>query len=232
MSNLEHNIKEAFATHDSKTKFAGKDAIWSRLNNQLGQRKGVAAFWRVAAILIGFLMFTGVFAAFNNSAKQKNEIERMEIENTRLLVTIDSLLSLPVATQTEIQIVEKEKIVYRDRLINQQSTNTELHWEKKYKALSDSTELVLANINKIYNNEIEQLNTEIAAVKMELTRQQKAINEPEKSNQSAPFELKSERVDVDVSKKPSTRTPEMEMKVFQKNFIENRNNLNRTIFKK
>jgi len=46
------------------------------------------------------------------------------------------------------------------------------------------------------------------------------------------FELKSEQINVEVSKKPAVKNPELKMKVFQKNFIENRNNLNKNIFKK
>lgn len=232
MGNLEHNIKEAFETQDTKTKLADKNAIWNRLENKMHSREGVAAFWRVAAIFIGLLLFTGVFAALNSRAKQNDKLEKLVIENGRLSATIDSLLVLPLSTKTEVKIVEKEKIVYRDRIVTLPSTNSEKFWEKKYHHLSDSTAMVLSHIEKNYNDEVEQLNSELASAKDKLEHFSNDTDKTKDGKHAAPFELKSERINVGVSDKPSVKNPEMEMKVFQRNFIENRNNLNRTIFKK
>ena len=51
-------------------------------------------------------------------------------------------------------------------------------------------------------------------------------------SEGEPFLLKSERVELGVQKKPAVDNPEMEVKIFPKNFIEKTNDLNRTLFKK
>jgi hypothetical protein len=232
MSSLEHNIKEAFAANGAKAKLANKDGMWNRLDNQMGRRKGVAAFWRVAAIVLGFMIFTGAFAALHTSTKQKNRLEQMELENTRLSVTLDSLLLLPLAIQPEVQIIEKEKIVYRDRVVVTSKADSEDIWRERYKNLADSTENVLASQEKFYSKEIKRLENELEETRMELGTIKQISIPASGEKQAAPFELKSEQINVDVTKEPAVKNPELKMKVFQKNFIENRNNLNKNIFKK
>lgn len=231
MGNLEHNIKEAFAGQDTNTKLENKADMWNRLDSTMGRRKGVAALWRVAAILLGVFFLTGAFAALNYRAKQQIKLEKIEMENTSLQITIDSLFSLPLATKTEIKIVEKEKLVYRDRPIVQQKADSEKYWEKRYEELADSTELLLAN-NIKQAREIEQLNEVLAQTKQEFTHREQDLKKKTENENTAPFELKSERVEVGISKTPVAKNPDLKMKVFEKNFIENRNNLNSTIFKK
>ena len=231
MGNLEHNIKEAFAAQDAKTKLADKDGMWNRLDSQMGRRSGVAALWRVAAILLGVFLLTGAFAAFDFREKQLSTIEKMEMDNVSLVATIDSLRSLPVATKTEVQIVEKEKLIYRDRTIIQQNSNSEKDWEQSYNVLADSADLILAS-NKKQVQEIERLGEELVEVKQELIQLEEALTKEMTNEKSAPFKLKSGHVEVGISKTPAVKNPDMKMKVFQKNFIENRNNLNKNIFKK
>ncbi len=231
MGNLEHNIKEAFAAQDAKTKLADKDGMWNRLDSQMGRRSGVAALWRVAAILLGVFLLTGAFAAFDFREKQLSTIEKMEMDNVSLVATIDSLRSLPVATKTEVQIVEKEKLIYRDRTIIQQNSNSEKDWEQSYNVLADSADLILAS-NKKQVQEIVRLGEELVEVKQELIQLEEALTKEMTNEKSAPFKLKSGHVEVGISKTPAVKNPDMKMKVFQKNFIENRNNLNKNIFKK
>jgi len=232
MSNLEHNIKEAFLTQDSTTKLSDKESLWNKLEAEMHPRKGVAAFWRVAAVLLGIVLFVGTFAALHNRSLQHIELEKAKVENEQLLSTIDSLLQLPVKTETKIQVVEKEKIVYRDRSITGGNTKAGKDWKLKYQRLVDSTELVLANSGKMYEQEISQLTTELNEARQELAKVEMEEQTQSENKQTAPFQLKSERVEVGLLKKPTVKTPEIEMKIFQKNFIENRNNLNSTIFKK
>lgn len=231
MGNLEHNIKEAFAAQNAKTKLADKDGMWNRLDSTLVRRKGVAVLWRVAAILLGVFLLTGAFATLNYRAIKQAEIERMEMENVSLVATIDSLRSLSVATKTEVQIVEKEKLVYRDRIVIQQNSNSEKYWEQSYKVLADSTELILAS-NKKQIQEIEDLSKELVEAKQELIQFEQGFTKETTNDKAAPFELKSGHVEVGVSKTSAVKNPELKMKVFQKSFIENRNNLNKNIFKK
>jgi len=231
MGNLEHNIKEAFTAKDLNTKLSDKEAVWNRLEGALHQKKGVVAFWRVAAIFLLFMLSAGVFAAINNRIKQKNELGKIARENTRLISLVDSLKALPVETKTEVQIVEKEKVVYRDRQNVLENTNSERIWETKYYQLADSVELILAQNTGKYELLIEKLNEELNTAQIELARANQGEEIQSKNNSSTPFELKTERIEIGVSKKPVIKNSEIQMKIFQKNFIENRNNLNRTIFK-
>lgn len=90
MGNQEHNIKEAFAEHDGKTKLGNKNEMWNRLDGRVHAPKSVAAFWRVAAIFFGILLTAGVFAGINQQVQKRAEIEKLLLENERLLGTVDS----------------------------------------------------------------------------------------------------------------------------------------------
>uniref|UniRef100_UPI0032176E71 hypothetical protein n=1 Tax=uncultured Draconibacterium sp. TaxID=1573823 RepID=UPI0032176E71 len=230
MSNLEHNIKEAFIRQDANTRFADKDSVWNRLEGEMRQRKGVASIWRIAAILLGFLVVTGAGAALYMRAKQQAKLNSLMLENTKLTTAVDSLLLVPAKTQ--IKIIEKEKVVYRERTIVENKASETEYWEVKYRSLMDSTEMILTNIGNTYEKEVARLTNELKAAKNEITRIHQDKNTSSADREAAPFQLKSERIDIGISKKPSVKDPEIEMKILQKNFIENRNNLNRTIFKK
>ena len=230
MNNLEHNIKEAFTVKDSNTKLLDKEAMWNRLEGAMHQKKGVASLWRVAAIFLLFLLSASVFAAIHNRIKHKNELEKITIENARLLNTIDSLKAFPVETKTEIQLVEKEKVVYLDRYISTSAT-TDIHrWEQKYVQLMDSTKLVLANSEKQYLEEMEKLKNDLATVQNELAMKSYVSNE-QKVKQGSPFELKSDRVEFGVPKSPTVKNHEFRVQILQKGF-ENKNDLNNTLFNK
>jgi hypothetical protein len=231
MDNLEHNIKEAFARHDANAKVANKEAMWNRLDHALHKRKGVAAFWRVAAIFLAFLIASGVFAAINMNAKHNREMEQSTTDYKLLEASLDSLKAIPMEPETVVQVVEKEKVIYRDRIVYKDRLDNERDWKQEYVRLTDSMNHALANQEKSYQIELERLENELAITKMEVLNKS-AIKTRNKNQQSTPFELKSERIELDIQKKPAVKTSEMEMKVFHKNFIENKNNLNTTLFKK
>ncbi|WP_163325584.1 hypothetical protein [Draconibacterium mangrovi] len=226
MDKLEHRIKKAFESSDKKTSFAGKEQMWSRLDSELSGRKGVAAFWRIAAVFLGLLLTLGVMASLNSRAKQRAEMENVKHEITRLQLLVDSLQTLPTQVRTEVQVVEKEKVVYRNRVVESNVQEESIEWQQNYQQAMDSMQTI-QNLNAALKAEIETLNEELVALK-----NQAESESPEPSPTANPFELKSERVELGPQQKPSLKSPEMEMKVFQKNFIENRNNLNSTIFKK
>lgn len=226
MDNLEHRIKDAFESNDKKTSFAGKEQMWSRLDSGLHNRKGVAAFWRIAAVFLGLLLTLGVVASLNNRVNQRSEMENIQHEITRLQLLVDSLQTVPAEVRTEVQVVEKEKVVYRDRVVEKHVSDETIKWQQNYQKAMDSIQ-TLQRRNAEYEAEIGLLNDELLALK-----NQSESESTEPSQRTNPFELKSERVELGPQKKPSFKSPEMEMKVFQKTFIENRNNLNTTIFKK
>ena len=226
MDKLEHRIKQAFDSNDQKTSFTGKEQMWSKLDFELRGRKGMAAFWRIAAVFLGLLLTLGVVASLNNQAKQSAEIETASHEINRLQVLIDSLQTLPTQVRTEVQVVEKEKVVYRDRIVENNVPDETIKWQQKYQQTMDSLQ-TLQDKNAAYKVEIEQLNEELLALKNQVESES-----TEPAQAANPFELKSERVELGAQQKPTVKSPEMEMKVFPKNFSEAKNDLNKTLFKK
>lgn len=226
MDKLEHDIKKAFADNDANTRFQEKEDMWNRLDASLSMPKRVAAWWRIAAVFLGLLLAGGVFAGLKFRAQQHAQIDKLEVHNIQLQMTIDSLSALPAVVKAEMQTVEK--IVYRDRIVQVAGVERDNNWEEKYWQLQDSTEVLLAGQKRNYESELAKLNTELNAVRNELDGMQQARKSPE----GEPFLLKSERVELGVQKKPAVDNPEMEVKIFPKSFIEKTNDLNRTLFKK
>ncbi len=228
MDNLERNIKEAFDRQDAQSSFSGKESMWNRLDNELRPSKGVAALWRVAAIILVFLLASGVFAARFIHTNQQVELAKLELENAELSATVDSLQNLPVQIKREIEIVEK--IVYKDRVVSKIATSKEFGWKEKYTQVADSVNKILDK-NEFYAQEIEKLQKELAEIKQELTDFQNEDIEQELVPSEIPFQLKSEHIDIEIARKPTLKSSDVKMKIFQKNFIGNKNDLNTTIFK-
>ena len=226
MDKLEHRIRKAFGSNDQKTSFTGKEQMWSKLDSELHGRKGVAAFWRIAAVFLGLLLTLGVVASLNSRAKQHAEIETASHEINRLQVLIDSLQTLPTQVRTEVQVVEKEKVVYRDRIVENNVPDETIKWQQNYQQTMDSLQ-TLQDKNAAYKVEIEQLNEELLALKNQVETES-----AEPAQAANPFELKSERVELGVQQKPALSNPEIKLKVFPKNFSEAKNDLNKTLFKK
>ena len=223
MDKLEHRIRKAFGSNDQKTSFIGKEQMWSKLDSELHGRKGVAAFWRIAAVFLGLLLTLGVVASFNSRAKQYAEMETASHEINRLQGLIDSLQTLPTQVRTEVQVVEKEKVVYRDRIVENNVPDETIKWQQNYQQAMDS----LQDKNAACKVEIEQLNEELLALKNQVETES-----AEPAQAANPFELKSERVELGVQQKPALSNPEIKLKVFPKNFSEAKNDLNKTLFKK
>ena len=122
--------------------------------------------------------------------------------------------------------------MYRNRIVEQKRENTATNWQEEYQNLNDSTQLVLLRNEQSYKREMQKLNHELLSLKLELSQSQQKIDSFLMKNQNPPFELKSERVSGGLKTSPSVKTTEMELKIFQRNFIGNKNDLNTTIFKK
>nr|WP_320023618.1 hypothetical protein [uncultured Draconibacterium sp.] len=226
MDKLEHRIRKAFDSNDQKTSFIGKEQMWSKLDSELHGRKGVAAFWRIAAVFLGLLLTLGVVASLNNRAKQHAEMETASHEINRLQGLIDSLQTLPTQVRTEVEVVEKEKVVYRDRIVENNVPDETIKWQQNYQQTMDSLQ-TLQDKNAAYKVEIEALNEELLALKKQVESES-----TEPAQAANPFELKSERVELGVQQKPALSNPEIKLKVFPKNFSEAKNDLNKTLFKK
>ena len=230
MDNLEHKIKNAFSETDAGMSLAGKEAMWNRIEDTMHRRKGVAAGWRVAAVLAVLLFASGVFATLNFRAKQNRQIMNVEMENRRLQQTVDSLLLIPTETEPKPQVVEK--IIYRDRFVQPSKNSDQPDWQEKYRQLQDSTKNILANQEQFYYRESEQLQNQLLAAKAERDSFRQKLETQVVKSEEPPFQLKSGRVKMGVQQNSSERNPELELKIFPKNFIQKTNDLNQSLFKK
>ncbi len=230
MDNLEHKIKEAFAKNDAQTSFPGKDAMWNRMDETMHRSKGVAAWWRVAAVFIGLFLVAGVYAGLNYHSKQQVRFEGLQSENAELRHTIDSLLAIPIQRAVDTKIVEK--VVYRERVISAKKTNADLRWQKKYMQLKDSTQILLTNQKTAFQQEIEQREAELTKIKDELVvLQSQSQSQKQQKKKNEPFQLKSERVELGTQNSSAPRNPDIELKIFPGNFTENKNDLNKLLLK-
>jgi len=203
--------------------------MWSRLEWTMHSRKGVTAFWRVAAIFLGLLFAAGVFAGLNNRAIQKKEIASLQNQNTRLQNTVDSLLARPTKIQTETKIVEK--IIYRYHPVLQSEVGNHQEWREKFRQFSDSTKKALSCRETLYKKEMQQIQTELARLEAELSSYKQNTGNQSKDKGGEPFQLKGERIEPGIQKSNPVKSPEVELKLFRKNFLENTNNLNSTLLK-
>lgn len=230
MDKLEHDIKKAYTEKDKKTTLSTKDALWERLEKNVHTRKGVAAFWRVAAVFLAFILASGVFAAIKLNEKYNRNTEQQTSNYELLATSFDSLKASLAVTKTEVQIVEKEKVVYQDRVVYRDVIDNNNEWKQKYLTLKDSMNNVLATRENNYQAELNKLRIEIAHNKEELENLS-AQSTSELTQQTKPFELKSEKVELDVSKTPTVKNSDFKLKILQTDFG-NKNDLNTTIFKK
>ena len=226
MDKLEHNIKNAFDNELVKTRFQRKHEMWKRMDKELGRPAGVSGWWRIAAVFLIVVLAGSVVAGLNSRQKQTMQSEALKKENLLLQQKVDSLNFLPVRVEIETKFVEK--IVYRDRIIEKTAKNTEAFWQHKYQILADSTVLLLASQKQNFEAELIQLSIKLDKAKYALNELQKVS---QSSSKSEPFHLRGERVELGIQKKPSINNAEMELKIFPKNFMESKNNLNKTLFK-
>ena len=230
MDKLERNIKKAFSENDAKTTFSRKDAMWNRLDATMHKPEGVAVIWKIAVVFLGTILITGVFAGLNFHKRQQQEIQQIQRENVRLQYSLDSLLNRPTEIQTETKIVEK--VVYRDRPNPENANENVKEWQGRYSHLLDSMQFLIANRESSYKDEIARLERELNTVKTELAAHNKGSDQAGEQEENALFQLKGERVDPVIQKNPAVKNPEIELKVFPRNFIGNTNDLNKTLFKK
>lgn len=230
MDKLEHDIKKAYSENDKKTTLSAKDSIWERLEISMHSRKGVAAFWRVAAVFLAFILASGVFASIKLNEKQNRKIEQQTRDYELLATSFDSLQASLAETIPEVRIIENEKVVYRDRIVYKDVIENNNEWEQKYLTLKDSMNDELLDQKNNYQAELKKLRNEIDLTQKELA-DLIAQNSTDLSQQTKPFKLKSEKAELDVSKSPTVKNPDFKVKILQTDFG-NKNNLNTTIFKK
>ena len=229
MDSLEHKIKEAFNQSDTNTTFPHKATMWNRIDRTVHSSKGIAAWWRVAAVFMALFLVAGVYAGFNIHKNQQDTLRDLQSKNTELQHIIDSILASPVQTKTETKIVEK--VIYRDRTVPLNKADINIEWQGKYRQLEDSTQIILTRQKMEYQKEKERLQKALQRAKEELYVLQKQ-NQQTQKKENEPFLLKSEQVNMGIQNNSVPKNPDIELKVFPRNFTENKNDINRTLLKK
>ena len=223
----EHKIKEAFQKKDESFKYEKKDELWNRISGYVGQTKGVATFWRVAAIFLALIAFSGTFAAISIYQKQFEKIEIVETQNSKLKCIVDSLQNIEPEKITEIKYIEKEKIVYRE--IEQSSME------------NNDSEIQIINLE----NKILQLNEVLESTSNELQITRDSLNfayaelqnsKTDRKNKTelktSNFKLKIERVQEQLQPAIIESSPKMKVQLFK---IQDNNikfDMNSTLLKK
>lgn len=219
---LEHKIKQAFQKKDANVSYNKKDELWERISKETAQSKGVAIFWRVAAIFLVLVSVSGLFAAvvvFNNQNKKLTEIEN---RNIKLQQVADSLLNIKPEKITEIQIVEKEKLVYKEVLVPVENKQT--------------YDIEIVNLE----NEIEKLNDQLLLSKqnLQLTKDSLLFAREESKKQHIPekkkpnFQLKPEKVKDKNQPNLIEQSPKMKLQIFKNQSNNMKFDTNSTLLKK
>lgn len=217
----EHKIKEAFQKKDESFTYEKNEELWNQIYGYVGQTKGVATFWRVAAIFLALIAFSGSFAAFSTYQKQFERIEIVETQNSKLKCIVDSLRDIDPEKITEIKYIEKDIIVYRK--IEQPSME------------NNNSEILIKDLE----NEILQLNQVLESTSYELQITKDSLNfafaELKNSKtefKTSNFKLKTERVQDQLQPAIIESSPKMKVQLFK---IQDNNikfDMNSTLLKK
>src|SRR5680860_486576 len=90
----EHKIADAYRAKDENSIYPKKDELWSRISNGIEHSKGVAAFWKVAAIIFALVTFGGAFAAISVLKNQNEKWIKIENQNIKMQHKVDSLMNI------------------------------------------------------------------------------------------------------------------------------------------
>jgi len=227
--NLEHEIVKAFQEKDSRQAYPRKDRIWQQLETNLKKTKGTHIFWRIAAIVLGFFLIAGAFAAISIVNHQKNVNKLLQKENINLLQAIDSLQNITPEIITETKIIEKEVPVY---------IQTEIQHQKNMPEGGRILDLTLENnlLKTQIISEREELQTKIDSISRELLTLKtnvSKISEPEGKNKKTEIiELKSEVYDTLYQKKSKTENPKIKLQLFTNPGKKEQMQMNSNIFNK
>lgn len=223
---LENRIAKAFHKKDSAYSYKKKDELWQRIV-LLSGKKGVAAFWRVAAVILALITFGGAFAAITVFENGKNKLTESEKINQQLEFVIDSLKNVVPEKIIEEKIIEKEKIVYRDVIKTFENTIDKSAGQNILKDEVDQLTDLLKKTNlelKVTRDSLDFAMIEIG--NLNTIRTQTRV-EPTKD-----FRIKPERVKDQMQEIITEPSPKMKLQLFK---VPNENvkyNPNATFLKK
>lgn len=210
----EHKIKNTYQTQDANASFARKEELWLRIAD--GREKGVAAFWRIAAIFFAILLFGGVFASPGILNKHKLERQLLENKNRKLDLVVDSLLNVQPEKVTEIKLVETKKIVYKTVEVLKPSPDFN---ETKNDKLVLENKNLSSDILQL-KKQLELKNDSLLIARNDSQTQKNETLEPPKPKDYS-FKLKAEKVPDRLKSDLIKTNPELKLQLFnsQKNNI-------------
>lgn len=227
--NLEHKIKEAYKKKDSTVEYSRRDELWKRIEQQQNSRKGVVAFWRIAAILFAIFFITGAFAGMMIISKSQNRNDELASENIRLKNHLDSLQHIQPKVITETKIVEKEVPVYIRTDRPAKSTGEDKSIIEELRNRNNALQLQLNIENTNLRNEIDSLKYELLSLKSETQKNVKPATQTTK--EPGVIKLKSENYDTLYQKKPNTENPKIKLQLFNNPAQKEQVQMNSSIFK-
>ncbi len=206
---LENRIAEAFHNKDSVSSYKRKDELWQRIA-LLSGKKGVAVFWKVAAVILALITFGGAFAAISIFENGKEKLAESELKNRQLECVIDSFQNVVPEKITEVKIIEKEKIVYRDvfkTIEKNQNSTAEL------KVLEDEV-VRLTNLLSRANLELQKSRDSLDFALTDLANLSKVKSRtPEEATED--FRLKPERVKDQMQGIKTEPSPKMKLQLLK-----------------
>ena len=206
----EHKITNAYRKMDNNTPYPNKDELWVRISSGLAQSKGVALFWKVAAIMLAIVMFSGAFAAITVVNSQKEKLSEIENQNLKLQYTVDSLLRIEPLKTAEIRVVEKEKLIYKEvPVVEDKNETLKSNLVKQENELKNLNEQLLktGEIQKITSDSLNMARVEIEKLNF------KEPNNPD--NKKPLFTLKPEKMDPQIQPNLKDEAPKIRLQLFK-----------------
>ena len=206
----EHKIAEAYKAKDAKISYENKDELWSKISGGMAHSKGVVAFWKVAAIFLALVMFGGAFAAVSILNNQNIKLAEIENQNLKLQGVVDSLMNIKPVKVIEIQVVEKEKLIYKEVVVQAKKDQTfdsdVLKMEVEIKQLNEQL------LTSKKNNLLTMDSLMFARSEIENRKNiEQNISEKKKQN----FKLKPEKVKDQMQQNLMDPTPKMKIQLFK-----------------
>ena len=223
----EHKIRKAYQHRDENYAFENKKALWKRISQELEHGNGVAAFWKVAALVFAFLLVGGAFAAFSWFDTQNKRLTQSKRANQELKCMLDSLQNTKPAIITEIQVVEKEKVVYREI---DDFKHKQIQFERTINQLENERKQLQQQINAA-NNELTAVRDSLVTA-LALLENETENKGPDETKSDSWFSLKTKGVTEQLQPVSSGFSPGMKIQLFK---IQDKNikyDTGATLFKK
>jgi len=207
---LDNKISSAYKNRDENFSYPRKEELWGKLATSLGHKKGVAAIWRAAAVVLALLSFGGVFAAITQLHNQSEKISEVEKQHLMLQYKIDSLLQIEPEKVVEIRMVEMEKVIYRDVANSPLASDLK---EEEVEILKAENARLLEIENKM-QSDLDLLRDSLMLAQSQILEgiQQNTVAS---ESSSVKFKLKSERAKDEMSPVRTDIAPKMKLQILK-----------------